>query len=393
MAESLGCVVAEDVTAVVSIPAAAVAAFEGIAVRSADISAAAQAPVMLALIDPKTHLDVRAGTARIVHAGEVLPVGADAVLPAGNWRDMRGIDEAAPVAVQVESASLPGFGVWPAGHDCEIGETVVPAGTNIGPGTIALLVAAGVTRLRVIPKPRCVIVAVSDEKTADPVLGLMSAVVTAAGGHAYAVGPVRCDDALADVIEDQLVRADLMIICGDWSTNPDPVMAVLGTLGEAERVNVALEPAGRTCLARIGSGATADSYPIVDSDSRQMTKTGNGQGATASVPVLVVPTDPWAAYVSFDAFALPLLRELRGQSGLQRAAVIAESTADVAAVADRQRYLLGRVTQEGDESRVQPLHPSRAGLLNIANCIVILDPQMELRAGRPCSVFLLPGTL
>ena len=363
VAESLGCVVADDVVANRPIPFMPVAAFEGIAVRGVDVQTASQSPVTLSWAVQ----EVVPGSAIRIHAGEVLPPGADMVLPVGTWRDMTGMFAGSTPAVQVESDALPGFGVWPAGHDCEVGEPVLPAGTVIGPGSIALLVAAGVTRIRVVPKPRCVLVAVGDTTSADPVLGMLSAVVTAAGGQAYPVGPVRADESIADVIEDQLVRADLIVICGEWSADDDHVNSALAALSapeSVEKVHLALEPTGRTWLAHVGP-----------------------------VPVLVVPSDPWAAYVSFDAFILPALRVLRGEAHNQRASVVAECTADVPAATDRQRYILARLTQEGDENRVQPLHPSRAGLLNIANAVIVLEPHMELRAGRSCSVFLLPGGL
>lgn len=363
VAESLGCVVAEDVLAQRPIPSFPVAAFEGIAVRSADVSGATHNPVSLTWATS----EVSPGTAIPIHAGEALPLGADSVLPLGSWRDLSGMFAAAAASVQVEAEALPGFGVWQAGHDCEIGESVLPAGTVVGPGAIAVLVAAGVSRVAVIPKPRCVVFAVSDAPTTDPVLGMLTAVVTAAGGQAYPVGPVPADDSLRDILEDQLVRADLIVICGDWAGAEDRVRSAIAELAvdnSITEVELALEPTGRTWLAHIGS-----------------------------VPVLVVPADPWAAYVSFEAFVLPLLRRLRGEAQEQRDPVVAECTADVAAVSDRQRYILARLSREGDENRAQPLHPSRAGLLTMANGVIVVEPQMELRAGRPCSVYTLPGEL
>jgi molybdopterin molybdotransferase len=364
VADSSGCVIAADVLAVDPVPLIPAAAFEGIAVRSADVATADVEPVTLHWSEGA----IASGDARHIHAGEPLPLGADAVIPTGSWRDVQNMFADGPDGgVLVESSALAGYGVWPVGHDCEPGETVVPAGTVVGPGAIALLVAAGVTRVSVIPKPRCVVLAVGEVAAPDPVLGMLAAVVVAAGGQAYAVGPIPADENLQDVLEDQLVRADVIVVCGSWPAGADDVMlGALRELGEVSEVDVAMEPAGRTWYACIGP---------------------------ARVPVLVVPVDPWAAFVSFDAFVLPLLRLLRGQDAHQRTMVTAECTADVDSVPDRHRYVLGALSQQADESRVQPLHPSRAGLLNAANCVVVLEPHGELRAGRPCAVYPLLGLM
>ncbi len=43
------------------------------------------------------------------------------------------------------------------------GECILRAGTLLGPGQIALLAAAGVPRVRVVPRPRVVVLSTGDE--------------------------------------------------------------------------------------------------------------------------------------------------------------------------------------------------------------------------------------
>lgn len=101
--------------------------------------------------------------------------------------------------------------------------------------------------------------------------------------EAYQVGPIS-DDAkvLASTLQDQLVRADLIITTGGVSAGAyDTVKSVLSTLGTVEFVKVAMQP-GKP----------------------------QGYGHIDGTPIFNLPGNPVSAFVSFEVFVRPVLRRL-----------------------------------------------------------------------------------
>jgi molybdopterin molybdotransferase len=87
VAEALGAVLTDDVTALHPLPSFDNSAMDGYAVRSADVTTASpEHPVVLAVTgevaagDTRRH-DLVAGTALKIMTGAALPAGADAVVP------------------------------------------------------------------------------------------------------------------------------------------------------------------------------------------------------------------------------------------------------------------------------------------------------------------------
>lgn len=88
---------------------------------------------------------------------------------------------------------------------------VVAAGSVIGPWQQQALMAAGVANLRVIPQPRVVVMAIDDASAPVHTTALLST-LTLSGALAMPV-QVSIDDDIADAVDDQLVRADLIVLC------------------------------------------------------------------------------------------------------------------------------------------------------------------------------------
>ena len=130
--------------------------------------------------------------------------------------------------------------------------------------------------------------------------GLALAVAAAElGAEAYRVGPVPDDPGLlSDALEDQLVRADLIVTTGGVSAGAyDTVKAVLSRLGAVEFVRVAMQPG----------------MP-------------QGYGQIGGVPIFTLPGNPVSAYVSFEVFVRPVLRRMLGASEIFRPTVEATVT-------------------------------------------------------------------
>ena len=371
LADAAGCVLADDLHAPSSVPARAVAAYDGYAVDSGAINQITPGrPVVL----PVAH-DVGAAAAEPlrlapahavrVSSGAPVPVGADVVVPVG-------YTDRGTARVEVHRVVSTGDGVRRAGADAREGDVVVAAGERLGPSQIAIASALGLRRLRVHPRPRVVVLPVGDELIevgAPPQFGRVhdangpmlttAAQAVGAGAHRAAIAPDE-RSSLREAIEDQLVRADLLIIAGGLGDGPDDtVRDVLAPLGEVRFDHVAMSP-GR----QLGFGTVAP------------------DGSGAPVPVFALPGDPVAAMVAFEVFVRPALRAMAGYAELFRTTVSATATGPWAAPSGLRQFVPATLTGSPSAGyRVSvlgdPLRPD-LGSLARANAFAVVGERATL---------------
>lgn len=306
--DAAGATLVEPLVADHALPSAPRAAWDGYAVRAADLEAA---PVTLPLSHdvafadrgPRRHLP---GTAARVSSGMLLPTGADAVVPEAST-------DGGAARVELRARTRPGDGVREVGSDAAAGAVLVPAGRRLGGRELALAASLGLSRLVVRPVPRVVVIPTGSELV-DPAPGrlgvpeatghLIAVAARSAGTHAVRIAPVADDRrTLRTAIEDQLVRADLIITTGGLSDGrDDAVVAVLRELGRVQDVSLALAPGPRHALAILG------------------------EDAGRHVPVIALPGAPSAAALGFEAYVRPALRQMCGFAEYLRPGVRARLT-------------------------------------------------------------------
>ena len=182
--------------------------------------------------------------------GAMLPHGTEAVVPV-EWTD-GGTRPGRASAPRPSTATRSG---WPA-EDAKAGEVLVSAGTRLRPMHVAVIAAAGRGSVLVRPRPRVVVLSTGNElaEPGTPVVPgriwdsnsfMLAAAAREAGCLAYrqAILPDHPDEVLP-AIEDQLVRADLMITTGGVSMGGehDVVKAALQQLGTITFRKVAMQP-------------------------------------------------------------------------------------------------------------------------------------------------------
>ncbi len=324
LADAAGAMLAADVVAQRDVPAAPTAALDGYVLRSEDVAGAhGRAPVTLPVthdigLDPRVPRRLAPRTAMRILSGAPVPAGADAVLAwsATPWSETEG----GAAFVTVTAPVSAGESIRPQGYDAVAGATLLHAGMRLGPRHLAIAAAMGVERLHVHPVPRVVVVPVGDElrdrggqtsAAARDVTGpLVTDLVREAGAHAYRV-PAVSDDrrALRAALEDQLVRADVIVTTGSLSSGwGDTVAQVLGQLGEVERVELALAPGGFHAVGAVVTGSR-------------------------TVPVLCLPGHPVSALVAFEAYVRDALRAMSGRDDAERGFASVEIAVDMASVA------------------------------------------------------------
>ena len=196
---------------------------------------------------------------------------------------------------------------------------MLAAGTRLGARQLALAAAMGRGRLRVHPTPRVVLLSVGDElvepgthadRSGTGVFEAdghaLEAAVRDAGAAAVRVGILGDDRAiLREAIEDQLVRADLIVITGGLS-----------------------ELTQRHGQGRAGAHGHRAARPGRD-DARAAARLRHGRrddlASDKSVPIFALQGHPVAAQVSFEVFVRPALRAMAGHAEVFRPSVAAEA--------------------------------------------------------------------
>ena len=377
--EAQGCVLAVDVAAQGQLPGFTNSAMDGYAVHAADLEGASpESPVVLPVVNDiaagnTNALSLATGQTMRIMTGAPLPRGADAVVPVEHT-------DGGVVHVALLTAPAPGQHVRHEGEDVRAGELLLRAGTLLGPGQIALLAAAGIARVRVVPKPRVVVLSTGDELVEpgrEPGFGqivdsnsvMLTAAVRAVGATPFRVGGVP-DDArqLMEALESQLVRADVIITTGGVSMGAfDTVKEVLSRVGTVQFDKVAMRPGMPQGFGVLGE---------------------------EQVPVFTLPGNPVSALVSFHVFVAPALRAMAGRP--EKAwppgfvpAVAGESWASVDG-----KMEFSRVVFDGDRVRLAGGQGSHMlGALAAAEALAVVPPEVsEVYEGDELMCLPLLGT-
>jgi molybdopterin molybdotransferase len=373
-----GCVLAEDVVSTHPLPPFDNSAMDGYAVRASDIaSASSAAPVVLPVVGDiaagsVTPYTVQPGLCVRIMTGAPMPPGADTVVPL-EWTD-GGIAQ-----VAIRAPAEPGRHVRTAGEDVTPGTTVLSAGAHLGAQQVGLLAAVGRERVAVRPRPRVVVLSTGSElvdpgqplttgKIPDANSTLLTAAALEAGAIAFRVGIVPDDPrVLIDTLEDQLIRADLVVTSGGVSVGAyDVVKEALGRIGEVKFERVAMQPGMPQGFGLIGPDKT---------------------------PFFGLPGNPVSAYVSFEVFVRPALRRMLGVEPLHRPTVRARLSAPVTSPPGKRTYARAWVSVEKGEYVVSPVGGSGSHLIASlagSNALVVVpESTTELAKGAVVTTMLL----
>ncbi|WP_265737805.1 molybdotransferase-like divisome protein Glp [Actinacidiphila oryziradicis] len=384
--DAQGCVLVEDVTVPLALPSFDNSSMDGYAIRAIDTEGAtAEHPAVLTVIG-----DVAAGAeelpavgpgeAAAIMTGAPMPPGADAVVPV-EWTD-GGTGDSAPATamtrhtsgeVRVRRPAEPGAHIRARGSDVAAGELALASGTVLGPPQIALLAAIGRASVRVRPRPRVVVMSTGSElvqpgeelapgRIHDSNSFMLTAAARDAGALAYRVGAVADDaETFRTTIEDQLIRADMLVTTGGVSVGAYDV--VKEALSEIDFRKLAMQP-GKP----------------------------QGFGFLNGTPLLTLPGNPVSAYVSFELFVRPAIRTLMGVESVHRSSLRAVCAEGVASSPKAKRqFLRGRYDQaRGTVSPVGGAGSHLVKALAHANALIVVpEDTTEVAPGAEVDVILL----
>ena len=375
-ADGLGLILAETAMCGVTLPASDNSSMDGYALVADDALNASRAqPVRLAVVGEVVAgahetITVARGTCVRIMTGAPIPPGADAVVPVeltlGDGQH-----------AEFHLAPQVGDNIRRAGEDLVPGQELVPAGRRLAPADVALLSAAGISRVVCVPAPRVVIISTGDELVAadrepgpgqirDSNAPMLAAMVRATGGLPFVTGAIPDDRvALTEAFESNFGHADLFVCTGGASAGTRDLLAeVLATLGEGHAVKVAMRPGMPQIRGRIGS-----------------------------TPVIGLPGNPVSSFVSFEVFVRPAIRALQGRRDVYRPTVVADVVETLHAPAHKRGYVRVRLARDGARWTVRPTGAQGSHIISsIAQAdglAIIPEAVTEVRVGDEVRVMLL----
>ena len=250
------------------------------------------------------------------------------------------------------------------------GRVVLAEGVRIRSTQIGLAATLGLDHLPTRPQPRVVVVALSENTAMTSAAATNSWLLTTAVKEAGALGYrvlLQADTAAHTraIIEDQLVRADLLVVTGDQGDRPfDHVLDVLSRIGQMESVDVRYLRGGRHAYGAVGPEKT---------------------------PVLLLPGDPIAAYISTEIFVRPMIRQMMGLNEIHRPVIRARLESSLTSLPDYHEFLLATWTRRDGSDYVRALEDQESMVaLAEANALIAISADDDKKAsGSEVDVILL----
>lgn len=312
-------VLAERVVTAIDLPPFDNSQMDGYAVRSADLGAGGTALRVAPRIPAGSWpAPLEPGWAAPVMTGAAMPPGADAVVPIEQAQPDSFVPEPVDDGATVALPGAPeGLFVRPRGSDLAAGATLFEAGTLLGAAQWGALAAAGVERVRLVDRPRILLVSTGEELTEpgrplgpgriyDANGASLAVALSGAGAEVTAARVPDDADALLALIRDGVREHafDLVVTMGGVSA------------GAYEVVRDAFETRGVTFGSVAMQPGGPQGWGVLDL----------GEG---SVPVVGFPGNPVSVLVSWEAFLRVPLLEASGRRAPRR-----DETATLAEGAD-----------------------------------------------------------
>ncbi len=407
---ALGLVLARDVVAGLSIPPMANTSMDGYAVRAADTTGAPRTLRVIGYLPAGAVSDraVGAGEALRIMTGAPIPDGADAIVPFEETDEYDGArDDAAAGSgayrqgdwqqhprdlVRIDVAAALGANVREAGEDVRAGETVLRAGTVIGPAQIGVLASVGVDRVAAHRRPLVAVLSTGDEllrpgqplapgKIYDANAFSLAAQVRAFGGLPRILD-VAGDtvEALTARIHEGLADADLLVTSAGVSRGDfDVVKTVLAAEGEVGFWTVNMKPGKPLAFGRFHRPDAA-------------------AAEAQRVPHLGLPGNPVSAMMTFELFGRAAIFKMLGRlqhdaDAWQRPTVRATALEAIRNGDGRRFYARCHAAQDAEGRwTVRLTGPQGSGVLTsmaLANAYAVLpEGEREIPPGATCEVML-----
>lgn len=352
LAQADGRVLAAPLLAGLDLPPWDNSAMDGYALRLAD-GQGEPLPVSQRILAGSAPQPLKPGTCARIFTGAPLPPGADCVEMQENTEVL------ADGRVRFLEALRPGRNVRPRGQEVRTGETLLAAGSQLGPIELALAASIGIGTVTVRRRPRVALLSTGDELV-EPGQPLGPGQIYNSNRRLLAAWLMRlgCEVRDAGILADDL-QATRAALAGVGEV--DLILSTGGvSVGEADYLGQVLREAGDLALWKL---AIKPGKPLT---------CGHYRG----VPVLGLPGNPASTLVTFGLLARPYLLRRLGVEAVEPLGVeVPAGFAWERAGNRRREYLRARLEQ----GRAVP-HPNQSsGVLRSA---AWADGLVEVREER-----------
>ncbi|MEN9735609.1 MAG: hypothetical protein RL129_319 [Actinomycetota bacterium] len=263
-------------------------------------------------------------------------------------------------------------------EDVYAGERLVlKSGSKIGAIHIGLAASIGRNSLPTLPQPRVVVISAGDDLIEPGQLledsedeyesnsWMLTSQVKEAGATGFRVHSIPVDHSeLKDVIEDQLVRADLIVISGESRDESfELITRVLQELGEVKEVKPAMADAGRMNYGVIGPDRT---------------------------PVITLPGDPLATALAAEIFVRPMIRTMFGSTSVFRKKMLAKLSGEISSKSGERSYVRAGLSSSGGLTATVLPDQNHLISLSNANALIVVDEDVtNIKNGDQVEILIL----
>ncbi|GGF63317.1 molybdopterin molybdenumtransferase MoeA [Paenibacillus albidus] len=382
LSSSSGRYLAEDVFSPHPFPAFNRSGMDGYAIVASDTEECGNGNVVwLRIVDDipcgaVPSVDLTPGTAARIMTGAQVPTGADTVVML-EVTELQVKDGHKYTGIRKKQEA--GRNITPCGMEIKQGELVLPAGTLIAAGEVAVLAAFGVHTVKVRRRPKVAVFATGTEllevheplspgKIRNSNSPMLEALIREAGGEPVMLGAIVDDLELArSKVQLALESYDLVITTGGVSVGDYDIM---GDLVREEHADMLFNKV----TMRPGSVTTA--------------------AMRAGKLLLALSGNPGACFVGFQLFARPVIGQMQGASHPFLPECTAVLGADYTKVNNYTRFVRARLeNREGIVYAIPATIDESSVMVTIkdSDCLVIVPPEDKgLAAGAKVTVLMLP---
>ncbi len=370
-----GRILAENVLADIDVPPADNSAMDGYALDTEGLAQGDVRAVSQRIAAGQVPQPLNPDTVARIFTGANVPVGANAVVMQENCTLL---DDG---RVRIDQLPNPEDNIRPQGQDIGAGTCVLTRGELLTPQSIGLLASIGVASVSVSPRLKVSLLSTGDE--------LINVGELLAPGQIYnsnqpmlaaALAQLGCDavphtivadspEATTEALRTCAARSDLVISCGGVS------------VGEEDHVKGAVEALGELSLWKV---RVKPGKPLAFGHIRSET----GERAT----FMGLPGNPVSAFVTFALFAIPVIKQLRGQRVDPPVAFSLPANFDLIKRQSRPEFIRARIAS----GKIERFPNQSSGVLTSvcwADALALVPANTPVRRGDLLTVYPLDSLM
>ncbi len=390
--ETLGQVLAEDVTSPINVPSAANSSMDGYAVHwegirtASDTTAPALRVVGNLAAGQTPSQSVHAGEAIRIMTGAVVPPGADTVVPFEETDELEQAQkgQTRPTTIRIQVPLPKGANIRLAGEDIAQGALVLTRGTTLRPSELGVLASLGRATVKVHRRPVVAVLSTGDEllELGEPsspgkIYNSNSFSIAASliryGAVPRLLGIARDNLPSLEAKIAEALSADMLITTAGVSRGDyDIVKDVLMRQGQIAFWTVRMRPAKPIAFGTLSAP--------------------NGR----RVPHLGLPGNPVSSLVAFEEFGRPAVYKMLGKRNFAKPTIKAVLEEAIVNHDERRVYARAIVTKRGDTYYARLTGSQSSGVLTSmakANGLAICPDDVPIKkAGEIVDVQMLDWT-